>query len=190
MKQSNNKLIILDRDGVINYDSKNYIRSPQEWIPIPGSLEAISQLKKAGYKVAVATNQSGIGRGYYSLDTLNAMHLKMQKLLTAYGANMKVDYICCCLHKPDDHCSCRKPKPGMLLEIAKYFSVNPEDVIFVGDKASDQKAAESAKMQFVLVKTAYVDSINVDTATAIMTATKREPQVYESLAAWVNACKF
>jgi len=176
MNQLNNKVIILDRDGVINYDSDNYIKSPEEWLPIPGSLEGISLLKQAGYKVAVATNQSGIARGYYDLDTLNAMHLKMQKLLAAFGANATIDYISYCPHGSEDNCNCRKPKPGMLLEIAKHFSVQPETVIFVGDKISDQKAAKAANMQFVLVKTGKGE----DTAKDI------KAQSYDSLADWVN----
>lgn len=172
-----NKVVILDRDGVINYDSANYIKSPEEWIPLPGSLEAISKLKQAGYKIAVATNQSGLARGYYDLDTLSAMHLKMQKLLAEFGDDVKVDYISYCPHVSEDNCTCRKPKPGMLLEIAKYFSVEPEEVTFVGDKASDKKAAQAAKMQFVLVTTGYGEE----------TAKACKNKAYESLEAWVNS---
>jgi len=150
------KLIILDRDGVINYDSDDYIKSPEEWIPIPGSLEAIARLNKAGYKVAVATNQSGIARGYYDLDTLEKMHQKMQKLLAE--VNGKVDHISFCPHAPDDNCLCRKPKPSMLLEIADSFAVSPEAVTFVGDTATDMQAAKAANMKFVLVKTGKGES--------------------------------
>ncbi len=145
------KLIILDRDGVINLDSDDYIKSPDEWIPISGSLQAIARLNKAGYKVAIATNQSGIARGYYSLETLSQMHQKMDNLLAEVGG--RIDTIAFCPHGPDDGCSCRKPKPGMLLEIAKHYSIQPELVTFVGDTATDNKAAEVANMQFVLVKT-------------------------------------
>ena len=151
MSYSNNKLIILDRDGVINHDSDHYIKSPEEWLPIDGSLEAIALLNKAGYKIGVATNQSGIARGYYDFTTLEAMHSKMQQLLKNHGG--RIDYIAYCPHGPDDNCSCRKPKPAMLLEIAKHFSVNPETVTFIGDTMSDMKAASAAEMQFALVRT-------------------------------------
>jgi D-glycero-D-manno-heptose 1,7-bisphosphate phosphatase len=150
-KGSVKKLIILDRDGVINHDSDDYIKSPDEWVPIPGSLQAIARLNKAGYKVAIASNQSGIARGYYSLETLSQMHQKMDNLLAEVGG--RIDYIAFCPHGPDDGCACRKPKPGMLLEIAKNYSIEPEFVTFVGDTASDKKAAEAANMHFVLVKT-------------------------------------
>jgi len=179
MSQSNpHKLIILDRDGVINYDSKNYIKSPEEWIPVPGSLEAISRLKQAGYSVAIATNQSGLARGYYDLERLNAMHNKMQKLLADFDVNAKVDYIRYCPHGPDDNCHCRKPKPGMLLKIAEYFSIKPEEATFVGDKNSDKKAAKAANMQFVLLKTAYKEDTPENN--------KSVSGDYDSLKAWVD----
>ena len=151
------KLIILDRDGVINEDSDNYIKSPEEWIPIKGSLEAIAQLNAAGYKVAIASNQSGIARGYYDRDVLTDMHKKMRALLSQH--NGKIDYIAYCPHGPDDHCSCRKPKPGMLLEIAEHFSlsfgtpIEQIQIVFVGDTLGDMKAAKQAAISFVLVKT-------------------------------------
>jgi D-glycero-D-manno-heptose 1,7-bisphosphate phosphatase len=146
-----NKLIILDRDGVINHDSDDYIKSIQEWIPIEGSLEAISNLNKAGYRVAIATNQSGIGRGYYNVATLQAMHQKMQRLLTPFGGY--IDHIEFCPHTPDDNCKCRKPKAGMLYKIAQEFSVEQEDMLMVGDTVSDYQAAANAGAEFVLVKT-------------------------------------
>ena len=105
------KLVILDRDGVINFDSDQYIKSPEEWKPIPGSLEAIARLNQAGYRVVVATNQSGIGRGLFDMDTLNAIHDKMHKALAPAGG--RIDAIFFCPHTADSNCDCRKPKPGM-----------------------------------------------------------------------------
>jgi histidinol-phosphate phosphatase family domain/HAD-superfamily hydrolase, subfamily IIIA len=113
------KLIILDRDGVINEDSDAFIKTVDEWIPIPGSIEAMARLYQAGYTLAIATNQSGIARGYYDVSTLNAMHAKLHDLLAKQGG--KVAYIAYCPHLSSDRCACRKPNPGMLLTIAKHF---------------------------------------------------------------------
>lgn len=133
------RLVILDRDGVINYDSVHYIRSPEEWNPIPGSLEAITQLHNAGFRVAVATNQSGIGRGYYTEETLAAIHQKMYHLLAQQGG--KIDALFYCPHLPSDNCECRKPKPGLLQMIAKHFQCHLEKIPFIGDSLSDMNAA-------------------------------------------------
>ncbi|MBE8232921.1 MAG: D-glycero-beta-D-manno-heptose 1,7-bisphosphate 7-phosphatase [Endozoicomonadaceae bacterium] len=173
------QLIILDRDGVINEDSDDYIKSPEEWIPINGSLKAIAKLNASGYKVAIATNQSGIARGYYTLSTLEAMHQKMQRLLAQY--NGKIDYIAFCPHKPDDHCQCRKPKIGMLTEIMDYFSVTPQQTLFIGDTFSDLKAAQHAHAAFVLVRTGKgnktLKTSNID---------KCNIPVYSNLSAYVD----
>jgi D-glycero-D-manno-heptose 1,7-bisphosphate phosphatase len=132
------KLVILDRDGVINYDSEYFIKSPAEWIPIPGSLEAIAQLNQAGYHVVVATNQSGIARGKFNIMTLNAIHQKMHAAAQAVGAN--IDAVFFCPHAADDNCDCRKPKAGMLHAIAKRFDVNLKGVANVGDSLRDLQA--------------------------------------------------
>ncbi len=145
------KLIILDRDGVINQDSDAYIKSPDEWIPLPGSLEAIAKLNRAGYTVAVATNQSGLSRGYFDLKTLSAMHRKMEMLLSEHGG--QIDAIFYCPHGPKDGCECRKPSPGMLQEIGERFQMNLNKVFFVGDTISDMKAATAAGVKPVLVRT-------------------------------------
>ena len=145
------KLIILDRDGVINQDSDNFIKSPDEFIPIPGSIEAIARLNKAGYTVAVATNQSGIARGLFSIDVLNQMHDKLRRLLKE--ANGHVDDILLCPHGPDDDCDCRKPRPGMLKEIAQRFNADLKGVPVVGDSERDLQAALAVDAQPVLVKT-------------------------------------
>lgn len=145
------KLIILDRDGVINEDSDNYIKSPAEWVPIDNSIAAIAALKEAGYYVAIATNQSGIARGYYNETTLHAMHKKMEDLLAQQ--HQKIDYIRYCPHGPDDQCSCRKPKAGMINEILAKFSILPENCLFIGDTISDYRASLAANVHFSLVKT-------------------------------------
>lgn len=133
------KLIILDRDGVINYDSDEYIKSPDEWHPIPGSAEAIALLNQAGYHVAVASNQSGVGRGYYSIHELMAIHEKMENCLAQVGAHLDAIYFC--PHTPDDHCQCRKPEPGLLIHIGEYFKCNLSEAYFIGDSLRDAKAA-------------------------------------------------
>lgn len=145
------KLIILDRDGVINQDSDAYIKSLEEWIPIPGSIEAIAALSKAGWTVAVATNQSGIARGYYPLSVLEAMHVRLRELVAEQGG--EVGLIVQCPHGPDDGCECRKPKPGMLLQIAAHYDVPLSGIWFVGDSGSDLDTARAVDCQPVLVKT-------------------------------------
>lgn len=132
------KLIILDRDGVINHDSDNFIKSPDEWIPIPGSLEAIARLNQAGYRVVVSTNQSGIARGLFSIVTLNAIHQKMHGAARQVGAN--IDAIFFCPHAADDNCDCRKPKPGMLQGISERFNIGLKGVPAVGDSLRDLQA--------------------------------------------------
>ncbi|MBH3426647.1 D-glycero-beta-D-manno-heptose 1,7-bisphosphate 7-phosphatase [Pseudomonas alkylphenolica] len=145
------KLLILDRDGVINQDSDAYIKSLDEWIPIPGSIEAIAQLSKAGWTVAVATNQSGIARGYYDLATLEAMHARLRRLVAEQGG--EVGLIVYCPHGPDEGCDCRKPKPGMLRTIACHYQSDLAGVWFVGDSKGDLEAALTVDAQPILVKT-------------------------------------
>lgn len=146
-------LIILDRDGVINYDSEEYIKTPEEWIPIPGSLESIADLSRAGHGVVVASNQSGVGRGYYTLATLEKIHQKMQQAIESAGGHLLGIYFC--PHTPDDHCECRKPKPGLLLAIKKDYptAFQFDNVILVGDSLRDIQAAQAAGCKAVLVKT-------------------------------------
>jgi D-glycero-D-manno-heptose 1,7-bisphosphate phosphatase len=145
------KLIVLDRDGVINHDSDHFIKAPDEWRPIPGSLEAISRLNHAGYRVVVATNQSGIGRGLFDMATLNAIHEKMYKALALAGG--RIDALFYCPHTGDSECECRKPKPGMLREIGQRFGVELADVPCIGDSLRDLQAAESVGAQPMLVLT-------------------------------------
>lgn len=145
------KLLILDRDGVINYDSDAYIKSVEEWIPLPGSIEAIAQLSKAGWTVAIATNQSGIARGYYDIATLDAMHARLRTLVAEQGG--EVGLVVYCPHGPNDGCDCRKPKPGMLKIIAEHYKVPLAGIWFVGDSLGDLEAAKAVDSQPVLVKT-------------------------------------
>jgi len=145
------KLIILDRDGVINYDSDAYIKAPAEWQPIPGSLEAIAKLTQAGYTVTVATNQSGIARGYYDRATLEQIHQKMQTLAIAKGG--RIDSIFFCPHGPDDNCACRKPKPGLLQQIAEHYQIDLQNTPVVGDSLRDLEAALAMQCRPYLVLT-------------------------------------
>ena len=145
------KLLILDRDGVINYDSDAYIKSVAEWIPLPGSIEAIAQLSKAGWTVAIATNQSGIARGYYDIATLEAMHARLRALVAEQGG--EVGLVVYCPHGPDEGCDCRKPKPGMLKIISEHYKVPLAGIWFVGDSLGDLEAAKAVDSQPVLVKT-------------------------------------
>ncbi|MBD9680181.1 D-glycero-beta-D-manno-heptose 1,7-bisphosphate 7-phosphatase [Pseudomonas sp. PDM18] len=145
------KLLILDRDGVINQDSDAYIKSLDEWIPIPSAISAIARLSKAGWTVAVATNQSGIARGYYDLATLDSMHQRLRELVAEQGGELGV--VVYCPHGPDESCDCRKPKPGMLRRIAQHYGVELRGTWFVGDSRGDLDAALAVDCQPVLVKT-------------------------------------
>ncbi len=145
------KLVILDRDGVINRDSATFIKNPNEWIPIPGSLEAIALLNQHGYRVAVATNQSGIARGYFDMATLNAIHDKMHKALAQVGG--RIDAVFYCPHAADDHCACRKPNTGMIEEIGRRFNIELTKVPGVGDALRDLQAFDKAGCQPYLVRT-------------------------------------
>jgi D-glycero-D-manno-heptose 1,7-bisphosphate phosphatase len=145
------KLIILDRDGVINQDSDSYIKTPDEWIPMEESLQAIAKLSRAGYRVFVATNQSGLARGLFDIETLNAIHRKMVSAVQEVGGN--IEAILFCPHGPDDGCDCRKPKPGLYMEIARRAQQSLKGVPIIGDSARDIEAAISVNAQPVMVLT-------------------------------------
>jgi D-glycero-D-manno-heptose 1,7-bisphosphate phosphatase len=136
------KLVILDRDGTLNHDSDEYIKSPEEWKALPGALEAVGRLNHAGYHVVLATNQSVLGRGLVDVASLNAIHKKMFKQLAAVGG--RIDAIFYCPHTPEDACTCRKPLPGLLDQVAERFGIDIKDVPFVGDSLRDMQAAEAA----------------------------------------------
>ena len=145
------KLIVLDRDGVINHDSAQFIKAPDEWRPIPGSLEAIARLNHAGFRVVIATNQSGIGRGLFDMATLNAIHEKMHRALALVGG--RIDALFYCPHAADSQCECRKPAIGMLKEIGVRFGVDMTGVPCIGDGIRDLQAAEGVGAQPMLVLT-------------------------------------
>ena len=145
------KLIVLDRDGVINVDSEQFIKSPDEWKPIPGSLEAIARLNESGWRVVVASNQSGVGRGLFDMDTLNAINEKMTKAIGQAGG--RLDAIFFCPHLADSTCDCRKPRPGMFLQIAERFNVDMRGVPVVGDSLRDLQAGVAVGCQPYLVLT-------------------------------------
>jgi D-glycero-D-manno-heptose 1,7-bisphosphate phosphatase len=145
------KLVILDRDGVINYDSHDFIKSPDEWRPIPGSLEAIARMNHAGFQVVLATNQSGVGRGLFEVSTLNAIHDRMHRALAQIGG--RIDAIFFCPHAQDANCACRKPKAGLLEEIARRFNVDLKGVPTIGDSLRDLQAAHAVGAAPILVLT-------------------------------------
>ena len=151
MPTSHKKVVVLDRDGVINVDSDAFIKSPDEWVALPGSLEAIARLNQAGYRVAIATNQSGIGRGLFDMNALNAMHLKMHRMVAAVGG--RIDAVFFCPHTAEDHCECRKPKPGMLKMIAERFEADPDATPTVGDSLRDLQAGAALGFPTHLVLT-------------------------------------
>lgn len=144
-------LVILDRDGVINHDSDAYIKTPDEWTAIPGSLEALARLNRSGYQVVIASNQSGVGRGLFDLTMLEAIHEKMlRELARVHG---RIDAVFYCPHRPEEHCRCRKPRPGMLLDIARRFSVSLSGIPVIGDAWRDIEAARTVGARPMLVLT-------------------------------------
>lgn len=145
------KLIILDRDGVINEDSDNFIKSPAEWLPVPGSLEAIARLNHFGFKVVVATNQSGLARGLFSIDDLNSIHLKMRNMLDRVGGHLEGVFFC--PHGPEEHCDCRKPRNGLLLQIARRMGAQLKGVPVIGDSKRDLDCALTVGALPILVRT-------------------------------------
>ncbi len=145
------KLVILDRDGTINQDSDQYIKSPAEWKPIPGSLEAIARLTQGGWRIVVATNQSGLSRGLFDMSTLNAIHAEMHRAVGQAGG--RIDAIFFCPHAADSNCECRKPRPGLLREIGTRFDVDLKGVPMIGDSLRDVAAAAAAGAKPWLVLT-------------------------------------
>jgi len=172
------KLIILDRDGVINHDSDEYVKSADEWQPIDGSLEAIARLYHNGYRIIVVTNQAGLSRGKFNIEALNAIHNKMHGLVLQYGGSIEAVFFC--PHSPEDKCECRKPNPGLYLEAAKKLRVRLNNIYAVGDKLSDIQAALAAGASPVLVRTGYGQS-EIDSGSV-----PDDVPVFDDLAAFVD----
>ena len=175
------KLIVLDRDGVINHDSDDFIKSADEWLPIDGSLDAISRLNHSGYTVVIASNQSGLARGYFDIEAFTAIHKKLDDMLAKIGG--RIDAVFYCPHGPDDACDCRKPKPGMLLAIGQRFNVSLKDVVFIGDSVSDINAAKNAHAKAMLVRTGK----GVRAEKILQSENKTSVPVYDDLASAVTA---
>lgn len=175
------KLVILDRDGTINRASDEFVKSPDEWHPLPGALEAISRLNHAGYHVVVATNQSGVGRGLFDMAALNAVHERMLKSLAALGGRM--DAIFYCPHAPDEACACRKPAPGLLLQIQERFGFELKGVPYVGDSLRDLQAANMAGCAPHLVLTGRHPAVQAD---ALPPGFPAQTQVHTDLAHFVD----
>ncbi len=178
------KLVILDRDGTINEDRDDFVKSPDEWVPLPGALEAIARLNHAGWHTVVATNQSGIGRGTFDMATLNAMHVKMNQLLAKQGG--RLDAVFFCPHGPAEACECRKPMPGLFTQIAERFGVDLAEVPVVGDSLRDLQAGAAVGCAPHLVRTgkaARLDAAQIEALCAQVPGT----QVHDDLAAFVES---
>jgi D-glycero-D-manno-heptose 1,7-bisphosphate phosphatase len=177
------KLVIIDRDGTVNEDREDYVKSADEWVPIPGSLEAIARLNHAGWHVVLATNQSGLGRGLFDMAALNAMHIKMNQLLARQGG--RVDAIFFCPHAPEDNCECRKPSPGLFQQIGERYGLQLNDVPVVGDSVRDLQAGAAVGCEPHLVctgKAAGLDDQQLEPVLAAVPGTT----VHADLAAFAD----
>ena len=174
------KLVILDRDGVINRDSKDFVKSAAEWLPLPGSIDAIAALSAAGYTVAVASNQSGLARGLFDDAALDAMHAKLRALVESAGG--RIDHIVVCPHGPDDGCDCRKPEPGLYRQIAEHFDTGLDGVPVVGDSIRDLEAAVAAGAKPILVRTG-----NGEKSEGLLHGKLEAVPVFEDLAAFARS---
>jgi D-glycero-D-manno-heptose 1,7-bisphosphate phosphatase len=176
------KAVLLDRDGVINFDSPDYILTPDQWLPIPGSLEAIAALTRAGIPMAIVSNQSALGRGMFDAATMQAIHARMIAAIEAAGG--RIAHTAYCPHAPQDDCACRKPRPGLIIEALAALGIDAGDALMIGDSARDVEAAVAVGVRPVLVQSGYGD------AEAILAKAKRlvpDIAVYDDLAAAVDA---
>lgn len=174
------KLVVLDRDGVINQDSRQFVKSADEWLPLPGSIEAVAALSNAGFSVAVASNQSGLARGLFVETDLSAMHKKLRDLVELAGGS--IDLIVYCPHGPDDDCDCRKPRPGLLRQIGARFDHEMSGVPVIGDSLRDLEAAQAVGARPILVRTGN----GINTAKKLPSDLRRV-EIYDDLAAAVAA---
>jgi len=174
------RLVVLDRDGVINRDSSDFVKSADEWLPLPGSIEAIALLSEAGFWVAIASNQSGLARGLFDASALDEMHDKLRSLVAVAGG--RIDHIAICPHGPDDGCDCRKPKPGLLQQIGERFKISLTGVPFIGDSLQDLQAAQAVHARPILVRTGN-GAKTVDSLPAELSSI----EVYDDLSAAVAA---
>ena len=178
------KLIILDRDGTINEDRDDFVKTPDEWVPIPGALEAIARLNHAGWHTVVVTNQSGLGRGLFDMSTLNAMHLKMNQALAKQGG--RIDAVFFCPHTPEEHCDCRKPLPGLMLQVGERYGLNLKDVAVVGDSLRDLLAGAAAGCPTHLLRTGKAAQYSEEQLAHVL-AQAPGTQVHADLAAFADA---
>lgn len=178
------KWLILDRDGVINYDSDQFIKSPEEWRPLPGSLKAIANLNKAGYRIVVISNQSGLARGLFSVETLDAIHEKFHTLLAK--ENGKVEKIYYCPHGPDDNCTCRKPLSGLFTQFAQDYKLSLTNVYAVGDSIRDLQAASEAGANSILVRTGKGQKSELTLQALEKDNLLRTTPIHNDLASFVN----
>jgi D-glycero-D-manno-heptose 1,7-bisphosphate phosphatase len=178
------KLIILDRDGTINEDRDDFVKSPEEWVPLPGALEAIARLNHAGWHTVLATNQSGLGRGLFDMAMLNAMHARMNQMLAKHGG--RIDAVFFCPHAPEEQCDCRKPLPGLMLQIGDRYGVDLADVPLVGDSLRDIQAGAAAGCPTHLVRTGKVGQLD-ETQLSLVLQQVPGTQVHDDLAAFAEA---
>lgn len=183
MAERNTKLLVLDRDGTINYDREDYVKSPQEWEPLPGALEAIARLNHAGWHVVLATNQSGLGRGLFDMAALNAMHEKMHQQLAAVGG--RIDAIFFCPHAPEDQCQCRKPLPGLFEQIGQRMGLSLKGVPAAGDSLRDLAAAVAVGGQPHLVLTGKSAGVDPELARRAMPSGTHVHENLSALADWL-----
>jgi len=178
------KLVILDRDGTINEDRDDYVKSPEEWVPLAGALEAIARLNHAGWHTVLATNQSGLGRGLFDMAMLNAMHARMNQMLAKHGG--RIDAVFFCPHAPEDQCECRKPLPGLMMQIGERYGLDLSEVPLVGDSLRDLQAGQSAGCPTHLVRTGKAGQLGEKALNELL---RQVPgtQVHDDLGAFADA---
>lgn len=179
------KLVVIDRDGVLSQDPEAYVRGPEDWQPLPGALEAVARLNQAGWRVVIATNQSGIGRGLFDMTSFNAFNVRMHKALAEVGA--RVDAVFFCPHAPEEACDCRKPAPGLFLEICRRFGALPEQVMAAGDSVRDAQAAAAAGCQPHLILSGKSSACRDDGLPEGLPPATRVHRDLQAFADWVLA---